>query len=85
MLPSDDGSFLLRGGGDVRFFSRHTETFIVRLWAEYLKQTSPTWRGEIEHVGSREVMHFGDLEEVSEQIRRCVRAQDHIHEQEEKK
>jgi hypothetical protein len=57
----------------VKTFSRHTETFIVRLWAEYLEQTSPAWRGEIEHVGSKEVMHFGDLEEASEQIRRCVR------------
>lgn len=52
--------------------SRCTETFIVRLWAEYLAQSPPAWRGEIEHVGSKEVIHFGDLEEVSEQIRHCV-------------
>ncbi len=31
---------------------RRTVTFIVRLWTEYLKQPSPTWRGEIEYAGS---------------------------------
>ena len=36
-------------------FARCTETLIVRLWAEYLEQAPPAWRGEIEHVGGREV------------------------------
>ena len=31
---------------------RRTVTFIVRLCTEYLKQPSPTWRGEIEYAGS---------------------------------
>ena len=53
--------------------SRRTETFIVRLWTEYLEQTPPTWRGEIEHVGRWEVMRFGGLREMSDQIRRCAR------------
>lgn len=56
------------------FLSRQTETFIIRLWVEYLEQVPPTWRGEIERVGSKEVMHFGNLDEVSDHIRRCIEA-----------
>ena len=47
---------------------RRTVTFIVRLWAEYLEQTPPTWRGEIEHVGSGEVKRFGNVDEMLEFI-----------------
>jgi len=43
-------------------------TVIVRLWAEYLEQTVPTWRGEIEHVGSGEVKRFGDVSKMLEFI-----------------
>ena len=39
-------------------------TFIVRLWAEYLEQTPPAWRGEIEHVGGGEVNRFGDVSKM---------------------
>jgi len=31
--------------------SRRTVTFVIRLWAEYLAQAPPAWRGEIEQVG----------------------------------
>jgi hypothetical protein len=41
--------------------SRRTVIFVVRVWAEYLEQTPPAWRGEIEHVGSGEAMRFGDV------------------------
>ena len=54
---------------------RRTETFIVRVWAEYLEQMPPTWRGEIERVGSKEVMHFGSLQEMSDVIQHCASAQ----------
>ena len=37
---------------------RRTETFIVRVWAEYLEQTPSVWRGEIEHAGSGEKTRF---------------------------
>ena len=47
---------------------RRTVTFVVRVWAEYLEQTLPTWRGEIEHVGSKEVMHFGNVGKMLEFI-----------------
>jgi len=50
------------------YLPRRTVTFVVRVWAEYLEQTPPTWRGEIEHVGSKEVMHFGNVDEILEFI-----------------
>jgi hypothetical protein len=50
--------------------ARRTETFIVRIWTEYLEQTPPTWRGEIEHVSSKEVMRFSDVDQMLEFIRR---------------
>jgi hypothetical protein len=56
-------------------FSRRTETFIVRFWIEYLEQTPPAWRGEIEHVSGGEVLRFHDWEEMSAEIRRWVLAQ----------
>ena len=92
MLPSVDGgifSFLLGGTvsgsfqhGTERGLRRCTETFIVRLWAEYLEQTPPSWRGEIQYVESGEVMRFGTLGEVSDCIRRCVLAQHKPNEEE---
>ena len=44
---------------------RRTETFIVRVWVEYLEQTPPIWRGEIEHVGEEGVIRFGSLDEMT--------------------
>lgn len=41
--------------------SRRTVVFVVRIWAEYLEQASPAWRGEIEHVESGAAMRFGDV------------------------
>ena len=40
----------------------------MRLCAEYLEQTPPTWRGEIKHVGSGEVKRFGNVDEMLEFI-----------------
>jgi hypothetical protein len=47
---------------------RRTETFIVRVWAEYLEQTPPVWRGEVEHAGSGEKIHFQETTDVVEFI-----------------
>ena len=47
-------------------FRRRTETFIVRFWAEYLKQIPPIWRGEIEHVDSGQTLRFGDRDQMLE-------------------
>ncbi|MBC8248501.1 MAG: hypothetical protein H8E90_02380 [Anaerolineales bacterium] len=43
---------------------RRTMTFVVRLWAEYLEQTPPAWRGEIEDVGSGEKAYFQEAADV---------------------
>jgi len=48
---------------------RRTVTFIVRLWVEYLEQTRPSWRGEIEHVGSGQVRRFGGVSKMLEFIK----------------
>jgi hypothetical protein len=62
--------------------SRRTETFIVRIWVEYLEQTPPIWRGQVEHVGDKEIAYFGDLREMSKWIEHRVEMQRHIREQE---
>lgn len=66
-------------------FPRHTETFIVRLWAEHLEQMPPVWRGEIEHVGSKEVMHFGSFDEMNAWIRCRVTKRSKSHGKEKEK
>ncbi|MGC9522499.1 MAG: hypothetical protein ACP5HG_11545 [Anaerolineae bacterium] len=43
---------------------RRTRAFILRIWGEYLDQTPPTWRGEIENADTQEVRRFGSLEEM---------------------
>jgi hypothetical protein len=49
--------------------------FIVRVWAEYLEQTPPVWRGEIEDVESKEVMRFQTLGEVTDHVQVKVEEQ----------
>ena len=52
--------------------TRHTVVYIVRVWVEYVRETPPVWRGEVALVGSEEVHHFRNLEELSELIRRSI-------------
>jgi hypothetical protein len=47
---------------------RRTATFIVRIWAEYLGQSPPAWRGEIEHVESREKAYLHEASDIVEFI-----------------
>ena len=47
---------------------RRTVTFVVRLWAEYLEQTPPAWRGEIEDVGSGAKAYFREAADVTKFI-----------------
>ncbi|MDY7080665.1 MAG: hypothetical protein SXV54_27605 [Chloroflexota bacterium] len=46
--------------------NRYTAVFIVRVWAEYLEQTPPVWRGEIERVSGGEKARFGTLKEMND-------------------
>jgi hypothetical protein len=39
-------------------FERQTLNFVVRLWREPSQDGEPRWRGQIEHVGSGECVHF---------------------------
>lgn len=54
--------------------SRTTRTFILRIWSEYLDQTPPSWRGEIENVTTKEVIRFSSREELHVCVRRCFQA-----------
>jgi hypothetical protein len=47
---------------------RHTVVFIVRLWAEYLNQQPPSWRGMIEGREPGQGTPFTTLEEMKEII-----------------
>ena len=55
---------------------RHTQTFILRIWREYLDEVPPSWRGEIEDVNSKEVTRFGSREALMAAIDHCVCASD---------
>ena len=44
---------------------RNTLTFVVRVWIEYLEQTLPSWRGEVEVIGGDEKAHFQSLQEIT--------------------
>jgi hypothetical protein len=39
-------------------FERQTLNFVVRLWLEPADDGGPRWRGQIEHVGSGQCVHF---------------------------
>jgi hypothetical protein len=52
---------------------RATRTFILRIWSEYLDQTPPSWRGEIENVKTKEVTRFSSREELMVCVLRCFR------------
>lgn len=53
-------------------FHRHTITFVVRLWVEYLDQSTPSWRGEVERLDSGEHAHFQHLPQILAFIRRSI-------------
>ena len=57
-------SVLVPGGAVNESLSRRTVTFVIRIWAEYLEQTPPVWRGEIECVGSDEKAYVRELADV---------------------
>ena len=48
---------------------RRTITFVIRLWAEYLEQNPPCWRGEIEQIDKAETHYFTDLAGIEAVVR----------------
>ena len=48
---------------------RHTVVFIVRLWAEYLSEQPPSWRGVIEGHEPGQAIPFTSLDEMKEIIK----------------
>ncbi len=51
---------------------RRTISFVVRVWAEYLYQQPPSWRGSIEMCDQEEKIAFSSLEEMSRIIQRVT-------------
>jgi len=45
--------------------TRRTRTFILRVWCEYLDETPPSWRGEIEDTRTQDTTRFSSLEQMS--------------------
>ena len=64
------------GGAMSRPIARRTTTFIVRVWAEYLEQNPPTWRGEVQVAATRELLHFQSLGELVNCLERRVSEKD---------
>jgi len=44
---------------------RCTISFVVRIWAEYLDQQPPSWRGVLESCDQGENFHFASLKELT--------------------
>ena len=57
----------------IDYLHRRTVTFIVRVWAEYLEQTPPSWRGEILQTDTNEQRQFTQLEELPRFMESCVK------------
>lgn len=51
---------------------RHTVVFIVRLWAEYLTEQPPAWRGVIDGNEPGRGTPFTSLEEMNEIIQQMA-------------
>jgi len=49
---------------------RRTVIFIVRVWAEYLNEQPPGWRGVLEQVANGRKLNFTNLDELIELIRK---------------
>ncbi len=56
-----------------RVNSRQEHAFVVRVWREEGGLPS-SWRGSVEHVGTRHRRYFGDLAEVLHFIRQHAAA-----------
>jgi hypothetical protein len=59
--------------------NRRTEIFVIRLWAEYLGQNPPAWRGEIEHVKEKQVICFQNEEEMVEKMQGLINQTNQVH------
>lgn len=54
-------------------FARHTVSFVLRLWVEPGAQPNdPQWRGQLEHVGSGEKIHFQDFSSLPETVAKLL-------------
>jgi hypothetical protein len=59
---------------------RRTCVYVVRIWAEYLNEQPPCWRGIIEGSEPGEKVPFTSLEELQELIQQKTLSVIHIKE-----
>lgn len=43
---------------------RKTAVFIVKIWAEYLQEQPPIWRGEVRQAQTDETIYFSSLADL---------------------
>ena len=55
----------------INSIKRQTNLFIVRLWTEYLLRDPPAFRGEVEHVISKQKYYFINMEELNQFLLNC--------------
>ena len=72
LLLKSNSIFYSKGIWMRTIFHRRTITFVVRLWVEYLDQTTPSWRGEVERLDSGELAHFQQLPQILAFIRHSI-------------
>lgn len=56
------------------YLRRKTVAFTVRIWAEYLEQVPPSWRGEVICVDRGERVAFGSIDRLVEFLQSEVTA-----------
>ena len=56
---------------------RKTVSYIVRIWAEYLDESPPRWRGVVETVRDGEQIHFTELSQVLSIIQQKTQSLNH--------
>jgi hypothetical protein len=49
---------------------QRTVVYIVRIWAEYLDESPPQWRGVIAPIGEAKSIHFSTLDEMIDLIQK---------------
>jgi hypothetical protein len=50
---------------------RQTTLFIIRLWSEHLTRDPSSFRGEVEHVVSKQKYYFLNIEELNQFLLNC--------------
>ncbi len=50
----------------------HSISFVLRVWAEFLKQKPPQLRGEMENAETKQRVYFSKIEDIHQFIEKCA-------------